>query len=136
MKRIELPVDDMRVLFIYLSGPGTLIQLGIAQFVCKIKSDSVQVANGDCNAELIIKNGTRSVPGFCSTKETAGRNFAMYYQPCWKCVLKQKNFSPRMTTTMQRDAITSLAEDLMIYNTTTKSDRVITELLGWILITG
>ena len=61
-----------------LSASAILCLVGIitsAQFIYKIKADSVLITNDTCNAELNLENGTRNVLGFLYNKGNGRTKF-------------------------------------------------------------
>src|SRR5581483_4880389 len=57
----------MRTIIILLMLMGCLGQLH-AQYIYKIKADSVLITNDSCTAELNLENSTKNVPGFLFNK--------------------------------------------------------------------
>ncbi|RYG00924.1 MAG: hypothetical protein EOO07_34835, partial [Chitinophagaceae bacterium] len=52
-----------------------------AQYVHKIKADSVKITNDSCTAELILENSTKLVPGFLYNKGNGRTEFRRAVTP-------------------------------------------------------
>lgn len=66
----------MRIRFFILTGIVCFLSLtSNAQFVYKIKADSLKITNDSCTAELILENSTKNVQGFLYNKGNGRTEF-------------------------------------------------------------
>ncbi|WEK34573.1 MAG: hypothetical protein P0Y53_18965 [Candidatus Pseudobacter hemicellulosilyticus] len=84
-----------------------------AQVVYPIKADSIMVTNGDCDAELILENGTRGIPGVLYNKGNGRTEFRKFQK------LSNSSFvlGGDTITIDPKGPTNALYDTLLLYNT-------------------